>query len=291
VKRINVIFIRVAVLAILLLLIFFIIIPHFKNKKEKTGGSFDRTNHLAPKTITSKDINSFEYAFSIYDANHRFGRDTIYNYCTFNLEVEGDEVRCIGSGYGKGSDDSFSFDFLTSKTTLESLQSILDQYQVASVNGINRGAIGIPQDLGASIRVTYASGERINASDNRGALLSDEANAKIYDFFINLAKKENDTFIETGDVDWDLYNFLQNKLESKDKKRTLVFQERDVLVYEGNELWGQSEYGIALGDDFIQLIPKDNSLRPYLFFNWSDNRLFSEEVDGKTTEYFPVNKN
>ena len=91
-----------------------------------TGGSYDYSNPKAPKTIKSKDIESFEYSFATYGINENQDRNIPYERCSFSLEVDEEGVLCKGWGGGyRGG--NFKFEFITDSSALQDLQAIIDK--------------------------------------------------------------------------------------------------------------------------------------------------------------------
>ncbi len=154
----------------------------------ETGGAYDYSKKLAPKTIKSKEIISFEYSFPISGLGEWAIRKIPLTYCTFTLIRNGEEALCTGEGRYH-SEIEFDFDFNTDFSALEKLQFLVDEYNLATVNGIDKGSHGIPEDFNSRLKVLYESEEKIFAADNSGSILSDQANIAIYDFFMKLAKE------------------------------------------------------------------------------------------------------
>lgn len=190
----------VLVIVIVIILLFLLVSCNSKKPDRddniQTGGHVDYSDPNAPKTIESKEITSFTYSFFIHSSDYEWDfddesyREILYNNCTFSLEREEEGARCIGSGYSQYGDDTFDFEFLADLSALDDLQSIIDQYKLATSNGIHERTIGIPEGLGADLTVKYASGERIDAYDNAGPVINKDANLALYNFFIDLAREE-----------------------------------------------------------------------------------------------------
>lgn len=97
----------------------------FSNNVE-TGGSYNYTDKNAPKTIESKEITSFEVAFTTYDLNENHDRHIPYDPCQFNLVREGDGVQVSGNGgWGTGYFALYDFEFTADISALDELQAIL----------------------------------------------------------------------------------------------------------------------------------------------------------------------
>lgn len=251
-----------------------------------TGGKYDYTNPKAPKTIASKEIIYFEYNFSTYDLNEDHERRIPYRQqCAFKLHREEDGVRCIGWGGGDTA-AIFNFEFVAPIFALDDLQVIIDKHDLAKVNGISIGGIGIPEDNASRLWVKYVSGESIYAEDNRGPILSGDATLDIYDFFLALAKEANKDFMYSEEEFWEIWNMLSGRSESADGKKALNFENYTVDIYEDDELIEHASY--YLNGDMIYKTGRDKSFSSYSHFIWRDGTLFGIEKVGTEIEFFPV---
>lgn len=141
------------------------------------GGIEDYSNHSAPKVIQSKDINSFSYTFlnegraatiksrgghfiPVYDDGSFHGR------CELRLVRNGDKADFSVSDSGNWQAPPFKTSGTVGKEALDELQTIIDKYDVARLNGFYKrnSARGNYFDL----RINYASGETITAGGEGG---------------------------------------------------------------------------------------------------------------------------
>lgn len=276
-------------LLMLILIITGCVIKIFGNHGfEGTGGSFDNTDHKAPKTIVSKEITSFEYSFSTSYLNEWHDRNIPYDSCTFKLTQEDDNVRCTGSAGGyTGFFALFDFEFLTSPSALDDLQTIIEKHDLAQVNGVNKYTRGIPENFASRLNVNYASGESIFAANNAGPILTAKASLDLYDFFLNLTKEVNGDLMYSDEEFRALYYMLNGRFETIDGKRALLFENFDVDVYENDNLLINVPYYLKEGKLYSRLTG-DGSFAGYSFLKWRDDVLFAVGEDGTETEFVPV---
>lgn len=255
--------------------------------REGTGGSYDYTDHNAPKTIVSKEITSFEYTFPTYHLNEYYGRKIPYmGQCTFNLVREEDGARCTGWGGGCTA-AIFRFEFLAPFSALDDLQVIIDKHELAKENGVDKGSIAIPEDNASCLSVKYASDESIYAADNTGPILTGEATIDLYDFFLALAKEADSDFIYSDEEFWELYYKLWGRFESADGKKALLFENYTVDIYEDEELIEHVSYYLQ-ADMIYNSLSNEKNFASYEHFVWRDGKLFGIEKDGTEIEFFPV---
>lgn len=274
-------------LAIIIIFVLSIILMSCKadSGREGTGGSYDYSNPKAPKTIVSTEITSFEYTFVTDVLNQWYSRNIPYRRCTFSLVREEDGARCIGSGYSD-SDASFDFAFLAPLAALDDLQALVHEHNLAQVNGINKGAIAIPEEfLATRLKVRYASGETISASDNSGPILNGANDTDIYDFFMTLAQELDSDFVLEHENFWEPHKVLQGRLESEDGTKALVFDTKEVSIFEDGELIECVRYYVSRDKVLRSGIGKNFVL--YRHFYWSDNALRGDRRDGGSIKFVP----
>jgi|GEM_PF-2025983 len=116
----------------------------------------------AAEVIRSKDIVSFDCEFRP-GAGESGGRP--YTRCRFAVEKTDSGCTCTASGEGSGI-RQFDVTFDAPADALAQLQAVIDDTGIVSCNGFRGHTDGIPELYGGSIRVVYASGETLSASDN-----------------------------------------------------------------------------------------------------------------------------
>ncbi len=142
------------------------------------GGRTDGSDPGAPKTIQSAEITAFSCRFSTVSAAEpgRLGnRVYILEAKPENGAVKGEYT--VYDAYGElwrkrsftADDARFDGGFLGE------LADVLERYELARHNGTSVRVAGLPDDFGATLDVSFASGESIYAADNQDNFLSDSA--------------------------------------------------------------------------------------------------------------------
>ncbi len=146
------------------------------------GGRRDWSNPDAPKTIVSKELISFAYEGALLD----------YAVCHFSLVRQDDGALC--TGWGHEDDDVFDLEFMAELSSLDALQAVIDEYDLAKFNGIDITVNGLPPYLGDYLHAEYASGEKIFASNNQFPFVSEDARLALFRFFSGLANEAGSGF-------------------------------------------------------------------------------------------------
>ncbi|MBP5165738.1 MAG: rhodanese-like domain-containing protein [Oscillospiraceae bacterium] len=125
------------------------------------GGTEDRSDPAAAKSIASDEINSFEC------------RVSLLSYLPEDIGVlKATRYEFSAVRTDKGAVCSFlafpaeAVSFTQEEGFMESLQQIVSENDLAAFNGRDRTTYGLPDDFGAVLKIDYASGERIRAYDN-----------------------------------------------------------------------------------------------------------------------------
>lgn len=144
---------------------------------EEDGGVRDNTNYDAPKTIGSTQIVSFNCWFSTLDAN---GWDEIGNHI-YQLWAN------LENGAVKGTyhvlDTGEKRVFRADHSFMNTLQCIVNKYDIVRYNGMSYKVEGLPGDYGIHLNVRYASGESIYAYNNQDNFLTEEAIQELVKLF------------------------------------------------------------------------------------------------------------
>lgn len=175
---------RGALLMVILLLLSSCAAKEMIRDEDMPGGIRDWSRDDAPKVIKSKVIDRFECE---YKANTR--TEEGYDYFVMAMVREKESAACRLQAF---SDWALPMDlvFDAPLSALDDLQKLADQHNIARYNGIDRQVNGLPPDLGARLWVVYASGERIDASDNSTSFLDYRLTPALYDFFEELARSQ-----------------------------------------------------------------------------------------------------
>ncbi|MBQ6893018.1 MAG: hypothetical protein IJN48_02325 [Clostridia bacterium] len=146
------------------------------------GGIQKRLDRNAPKSIVSENIIAFDCVFSTValadDISIEHG---IY---TLSARLKDGAVRGeykMRTRLGSGE----QFLFRDSHRFMRTLQDTVRTYDFAKFNGEEYYVSGLPDMYGAKIHVIYASGERIDASDNQSNFLPIEAMAELVKLFLS----------------------------------------------------------------------------------------------------------
>ncbi len=121
------------------------------------GGTTDKTDRSAPKTIASKEIVSFSAEFVLtgeWVLGERFLK------CYFDIKP--DENGDLTATYYEPS-----ISFKADNELLTELQSIIDEQGLASKNGVYKVTAGLPPEYQPCyLNIVYASGERLSFTEN-----------------------------------------------------------------------------------------------------------------------------
>ena len=101
-----------------------------------SGGTVDRTDHDAPKVIESKDMSEFYTSFYLRD------RWTAEERHTFQFQVNQDDGGTLtASEYHSG------IRFPADQELLTALQEVVDQKNLAAMNGVYKVTAGLPRNI------------------------------------------------------------------------------------------------------------------------------------------------
>ena len=265
------------------------VIQEMVNRSEMTGKRTDRTNKKAPKVIESKEIVFFSYEFAC-DFFHFYEKEMDFEYCSFIVRKDQDQVIFEGSAIPLAGMKGFDFEIELPLTTLDDLQAIIDEYPVAASNGTNIFTAGLPPNIGSDLRIDYASGEGIYARDNSGAAVDNRATIAMYDFFIDLAEDHGqDLFAYKRELD-EFYQAVAGYWETSDKKLAVWVISNQLYIYE-NGSKKPSESGIYHYDEGKILNRTiDGTLDFFSYFKVEDEVLYGFGAQGEVTEFYPSSR-
>lgn len=141
------------------------ILPPWKKEEPVCGGTTDSTDPNAPKTVASDEITDFLCEVSLLSVDLRENPVLLMPKYGFSARKEGDGVQCTRRMVDQEET------FTPSDSFLAELQEIISRYDLAQFNGVSRKTHGLPDNFGAELRVTYASGESIYAYNNQNMFL------------------------------------------------------------------------------------------------------------------------
>ena len=172
-----------------------------------TGGKVDRSDKNAPKVIDSRELTYFSYQFFLY-GKYNYEKDSGYSF----------EVKKMDDGTVSLEEKScYKVKCSTDEHILAALQSLIEKYGLAKMNGVDEHTAGLPVEFQPCyFRAEYASGESIRYSTNNNPddpfsrevvkLLGDEFAARGEDCFqpsVNASRiKRFDLEYTDGDIRW-----------------------------------------------------------------------------------------
>lgn len=151
--------------------------PKKKERDQIDGGVRRLEDTNAPKVINSEDITSFFCRLSTMDICMEDSPVAGEVY-TFKADAEG--AWCKRRNRPDESDGKC---FLPDKSFFVSLRQIVSEYDLARYNGIHYSVSGLPPDYGADLKIEYASGEYISATNNQNSFLPLGAAEKLVTLF------------------------------------------------------------------------------------------------------------
>lgn len=153
-----------------------------KHTPDEDGGIQKRLDQNAPKSIVSENIIAFDCVFStVAIADDIPIEHGIY---TLSAKLRDGAVRGeykMRTRHGGGE----QFLFRDSHRFMRKLQDTVRTYDFAKCNGESYSVSGLPDMYGAKLHIVYASGERIDASDNQSNFLPIEAMTALVELFLS----------------------------------------------------------------------------------------------------------
>lgn len=154
-----------------------------KRQTDDIDGGVQKCIHRdMPKTVVSEQIISFKCEFSTV----AIAEDILIEHGVYTLSAELKDGAVRGEYKMRTrSRNGEQFLFRDSHRFMRQLQSIVSAYDFARFNGEEYRVSGLPDMYGAKIHIVYASGERIDASDNQSNFLPIEAMAELVKLFLS----------------------------------------------------------------------------------------------------------
>jgi len=148
---------------------------------EEDGGvlSYSEGND-APQSIESEEIISFECEFSqIASAEDNELSGKVYTLCAV---LEDESVACTFKWYDRYGEGE-TYEFIEDASFMAKLQDIVSKYDFAKYNGNVYKVSGLPEQYGATLDITYASGESIYSANNEECFLETQAMSELAELF------------------------------------------------------------------------------------------------------------
>lgn len=152
-----------------------------RNTVDEDGGIQKRLDLAALKSIVSENIIAFDCVFSTVAIADVISIE--HGVYTFSATLKDGAVRGeykMRTRLGTGE----QFLFRASHSFMRNLQEIVRTYDFAKFNGEEYSVSGLPDMYGAKIHIVYASGERIDSSDNQSNFLPMEAMESLVKLFL-----------------------------------------------------------------------------------------------------------
>ena len=130
--------------------------------RPECGGTTDKTDHNAPKTIASRDLTKY-YAHFYLRGEWSPGRSDRF----YTVEVKKDEQGVLTAAVWTDSTDDTRVSLPADEKLMTKLQAIIDERHLAANNGIYRVTAGLPPEFQrCHFSANYASGEKIEFTEN-----------------------------------------------------------------------------------------------------------------------------
>lgn len=204
--------------------------PGIMDSSMMPGGTRDRSDYNAPKTIKSEDMTYFKVSSSFIALSERPEYTRIFAYAAkcdagviASVSYSNDQNMFQQDG------EKYSATALVPADVLKSLNKIVKDYDFAKNNGHSHYVNGLPDNFGGSVVINYASDEYICFDDNQSSIISPKAGEEI----VNILKKfieersirtlnANDIVAVTyhedrGEDNYALYKLEGTKLYAEDK--------------------------------------------------------------------------
>lgn len=265
--------------------------PQMPQMPHMTGGTTEYYVQGLTEDIKSQDIESFSYV--------RSG-----SYVLFYGPKDGKvHFACRGGDRSARDGSAFAIDYLPdlsdpaeaekSKALLSALQEIVVSDNLAKGNGYYHFTSGLPDGIGDTIDIAYASGEKIHKYSNQGRNLGDDTAAKIHEAFLAYAHKSGLDFTTAGS-NLQLYDdadeeFVQGTWKGKHfgAEFMVVFQGKNVKIYKDGALTDDCGYTIINGrvrTDRLKKLPEGKKYRGDQY----DYESFSEVVSLTKHNWFTM---
>ncbi|MBQ4346924.1 MAG: hypothetical protein IJC39_00550, partial [Firmicutes bacterium] len=149
---------------------------------EEDGGVISNSDADAPKTVESTQIIDFDCEFSGLLMEEE---DTRLAGRAYKLKAKLENGAVKGSYFVRADDGDKEEPFRNSHDFMNELHKIVSEYDLAQYNGYSHKVSGLPDNYGAVLSVTYASGESIYAYDNQDCFLSVDAMEALEALFLS----------------------------------------------------------------------------------------------------------
>ena len=159
------------------------------------GGTYETQRKSAPTEIESDDMTSFSAECSFRCVSFPDDipdEERITFLSAFAVKVEGGSFLVLNMQVGYYGERTPPKAAYIGKDIFPELVALVKEHKLAKNNGRHSNTAGLPENFGGEVDIRYASGERIDYSNNQCPILSLEATAAIAKVF--------DSAFENGEI-------------------------------------------------------------------------------------------
>ena len=154
------------------------------SKRNERGGTEVTQDKNAPTKIESTELVSLDCNASTISVVGVEEKGLEYGRYYFKCQQDKESGKVTGTyGFKPQYGDLTEYSFETDRLFLTDLDAIIKDSSIAYYNGEHRHTNGIPNDFGYSFEAEYASGEKIDCSDNQSNHLSLDMIKQLVDLF------------------------------------------------------------------------------------------------------------
>ena len=159
------------------------------SKRNERGGTEVTQDKNAPTKIESTELISLDCNASTVSVVGVEEKGLEYGRYYFKCLQDKESGKVTGTyGFKPQYGDLTEYSFEADSSFLTDLDVIIKDSTIISYNGEHRHTNGIPDDFGYSFEAEYASGEKIDCSDNQSNHLSLDMLKKLIDLFAGICQ-------------------------------------------------------------------------------------------------------
>ena len=159
------------------------------SKRNERGGTEVTQDKNAPTKIESTELISLDCNASTVSVVGVEEKGLEYGRYYFKCQLDKESGKVTGTyGFKPQYGDLTEYSFEADSSFLTGLDAIIKDSTIISYNGEHRHTNGIPDDFGYSFEAEYASGEKIDCSDNQSNHLSLDMMKALVDLFSSICQ-------------------------------------------------------------------------------------------------------
>ncbi len=159
------------------------------SKRNERGGTEVTQDKNAPTKIESAELISLDCNASTVSVVGVEEKGLEYGRYYFKCQLDKESGKVTGTyGFKPQYGDLTEYSFEADSSFLTDLDAIIKDSTIISYNGEHRYTNGIPDDFGYSFEAEFASGEKIDCSDNQSNHLSLDMLKKLIDLFAGICQ-------------------------------------------------------------------------------------------------------